>query len=101
MSILTSYYRSVSICTDIHHLIVTVGFFYLLGRLLYPNGAHIELEHRKISINLHGHHLHFNNPEINTVLVVMMEVLFLMGNIKGKEERESNVLMMYYNTWFP
>jgi hypothetical protein len=39
--------------------------------------------------------------KINMALVVMMEVLFLMGNIKGKEARESNVLMMYYNTWFP
>jgi hypothetical protein len=39
--------------------------------------------------------------KINMALVAMMEVLFLMGNIKGKEARESNVLMMYYNTWFP
>jgi hypothetical protein len=39
--------------------------------------------------------------KINIALVVMIEVLFLMGNIKGKEARESNVLMMYYNTWFP
>jgi hypothetical protein len=39
--------------------------------------------------------------KINIALVVMIEVLFLKGNIKGKEARESNVLMMYYNTWFP